>query len=175
MPNYQTNKNISGWFFDHEGHYYENVTSKIHNGNILEIGSYHGLSLSYIIETCRRNNNHIVSLDIKIRHQLLNNIKSWNAESVVTPIEMDSTLAYKLFPPNFFDLIFIDGGHSYKQVKNDIYFWHSRLKNNCLLIGHDYDWPGVKQAVNELLPESLLKGRIWSIVKTRELYYKLHL
>ena len=57
MRAFQTNKDINGWFFESEGRFYNSLVSKIKNGNILEIGCFHGLSLSYIYETCLKNNN----------------------------------------------------------------------------------------------------------------------
>lgn len=57
MLPYQTNKDINGWFFEYEGQFYNSLISKINNGNILEIGCYHGLSISYIYSTCLKNNN----------------------------------------------------------------------------------------------------------------------
>jgi glycosyltransferase involved in cell wall biosynthesis len=49
------------------------------------------------------------------------------------------------------DMVFIDAGHTYEEVKNDIRKWKSKAK--ILLCGHDYTvaWAGVKQAVDEEL------------------------
>ncbi len=49
------------------------------------------------------------------------------------------------------DMIFIDAGHTYEEVKNDIRKWKSKAR--ILLCGHDYGygWPGVIQAVSEEL------------------------
>lgn len=50
-----------------------------------------------------------------------------------------------------FDMVFIDAGHTYEEVKNDIRKWKGKAK--ILLCGHDYvpGWPGVIQAVDEEL------------------------
>lgn len=49
------------------------------------------------------------------------------------------------------DMVFIDAGHTYEEVKNDIRKW--KPKARILLCGHDYGygWPGVIQAVSEEL------------------------
>lgn len=49
------------------------------------------------------------------------------------------------------DAVFIDAGHTYEEVKNDIKKWKGKAK--ILLCGHDYcaGWPGVIQAVDEEL------------------------
>lgn len=59
--------------------------------------------------------------------------------------------AVKLFPDKSVDAVFIDAGHTYEEVKNDIRKWKGKAK--ILLCGHDYcaGWPGVIQAVDEEL------------------------
>lgn len=51
------------------------------------------------------------------------------------------------------DMVFIDAGHSYEEVRNDIRKWKPKAK--ILLCGHDYGyaWPEVIQAVDEELGE----------------------
>lgn len=61
------------------------------------------------------------------------------------------------------DMVFIDGSHKYDDVKRDILAWKQRLAPRGLLCGHDADWPGVQQAVAELLPQAqVVAGTIWS-------------
>lgn len=54
------------------------------------------------------------------------------------------------------DMIFIDGSHDYASVRRDIIACRERLAPGGLLCGHDYtwEWPGVYQAVQELLPDA---------------------
>jgi len=61
------------------------------------------------------------------------------------------------------DMIFIDGDHEYESVKRDILVWKERLAPGGLLCGHDSNWPGVRSALNELLPGWRQEaGAIWS-------------
>jgi hypothetical protein len=57
------------------------------------------------------------------------------------------------FEDEQFDLVFIDGDHSYSGCKTDIDAWWPLVKRGGWLSGHDYDHPkfpfGVKQAVDE--------------------------
>lgn len=62
------------------------------------------------------------------------------------------------FDDNYFDVIFIDGDHSYEGVKEDLNNWWTKC--NTLFCGHDYMlsktvWNGVecgvKQAVDEFI------------------------
>ena len=57
------------------------------------------------------------------------------------------------FEDGYFDFIYIDGSHEYEDVKRDIELYLP--KTNCIIGGHDYqkEWPGVVQAVNELIGE----------------------
>ena len=61
-----------------------------------------------------------------------------------------------------FDMVFIDAGHTYEEVKNDIRKWKD--KATLILCGHDYcpEWKGVMQAVDEELggPDEVA-GSIW--------------
>ena len=66
-----------------------------------------------------------------------------------------------------FDLIFIDAGHEYEEVRADILAWQPLLTPDGILCGHDLYadgpyHPGVLQAVNELVPRYTVHGTIWS-------------
>lgn len=61
------------------------------------------------------------------------------------------------------DLVFIDGDHTYNQVKADIKAWLPHIKPGGILCGHDYGfetWPGVKQAFDEESAEFVLMGLV---------------
>jgi hypothetical protein len=51
------------------------------------------------------------------------------------------------------DFIFLDGGHSYETVKNDLFLLLKDIKKNKVIICDDYDQKnyGVKKAVDELI------------------------
>jgi predicted O-methyltransferase YrrM len=63
-----------------------------------------------------------------------------------------------------FDFVFIDADHSYEGCRADIAAYLPLLKPGGLLAGHDYHWPGVKQAVDERLGAvSLGPNTLWSV------------
>lgn len=53
-----------------------------------------------------------------------------------------------------FDMIFVDSGYTYEDVKSDILRWWPRLRAGGIIAFHGYSddaFPGVKSAVDELL------------------------
>lgn len=81
------------------------------------------------------------------------------AENRRIVINKRSRDAHLLFNHNYFDLVFIDGDHSYEAVFNDIIWWLPKVKKGGWIGGHDYNnrkHIGIKQAVNELLPNKIL-------------------
>ena len=61
------------------------------------------------------------------------------------------------------DYVFLDGGHAYETVKNDLHYSKSVLDNNGTILCDDYDLsyaPGVKQAIDEFVTNNNLKSEI---------------
>src|SRR5690242_8063303 len=76
----------------------------------------------------------------------------------VIPINLDHAKADEFIRTNKFifpDMVFIDGDHDYESVKRDILTWDNELSISGLLCGDDISWPGVEQAVKELVPEAV--------------------
>jgi hypothetical protein len=84
--------------------------------------------------------------------------------SNVSAVRMTSTDAAAFFADQRlkFDMVFIDALHTYDALKADILAWRPLLTDGGLLCGHDYhpDFPGVKQAVEELVPGFQLLGGV---------------
>jgi len=56
-----------------------------------------------------------------------------------------------------FDMIFVDGGHSYETVKFELEIILKNIKNNCLVVCDDYshqEATGVKKAIDESVREN---------------------
>ena len=57
---------------------------------------------------------------------------------------------FNKFQDNFFDLVFIDGLHTYEQLTKDCKNYYSKCKQGGIFAGHDYNViEGVNRAVNE--------------------------
>lgn len=64
-----------------------------------------------------------------------------------------------------FDFVFIDADHSYEGCAGDIEAYEPLVRPKGVLAGHDYHWPGVKQAVDERFLSMVKLGprSLWSI------------
>lgn len=86
-------------------------------------------------------------------------------------IYKDSDDAITEFKDNSIDFVFIDGLHTYEQVKKDCENYWPKLKKGGLLIGHDFARiQGVNTAANEFsdkvgLPIKNANQDIWYIIK----------
>lgn len=82
--------------------------------------------------------------------------------------------AAKRFPLESVDVVYLDGNHSYKAIKEDIRAWLPKVKKGGIISGHDYScgWQGVVKGVNEIFGKDNItkydQGG-WSIIVTPEL------
>ena len=74
----------------------------------------------------------------------------------VSFIRKDSCLAAQDFPDNYFDYVYIDGGHDYDIVKKDLNAWYPKVKDLGILGGHDSVYPDVSSAVIEFATSNKL-------------------
>jgi hypothetical protein len=88
-------------------------------------------------------------------------------------IKLPSLEAAPLFMDGYFDLVYIDGDHSYDAVIADIKAWMPKVRNGGILCGHDYihvgeekqSWQNVVQAVDDLFGDkkSILPSTVWAV------------
>jgi len=78
-------------------------------------------------------------------------------------IKGNSNLLLKKMDMSQIDYVFLDGGHAYATVKNDLHYSKPVLDNNGTILCDDYNLsyaPGVKQAIDEFVAENNLKSEI---------------
>jgi len=82
----------------------------------------------------------------------------------ITQVRLTSVQAAEQLAGNRFDMIFIDAGHDYKSIREDILAWRPLLAPGGILCGHDFsaEHPAVEEVVRELVPEFRLVGTIWT-------------
>ncbi|MDB0049222.1 class I SAM-dependent methyltransferase [Candidatus Pelagibacter sp.] len=78
-------------------------------------------------------------------------------------IKGNSNLLLKKIDMSQIDYVFLDGGHAYETVKNDLQYSKPVLDNNGTILCDDYNLgyaPGVKKAIDEFVAENNLKSEI---------------
>lgn len=149
---------------------------------IVEIGSYKGRSTRALADNTAgvvvaidhwRGEAH---LDIaeedreKLYTTFCSNMQDLIDSKKVLPLRVDHSAitdsAFK-FDDKHADMVFIDGSHTYEDVKRDINFWFDILIPGGLLCGHDSGHEPVSKAVFERFPQAELidKTTIWQVQK----------
>ncbi|MDB9767598.1 class I SAM-dependent methyltransferase [Candidatus Pelagibacter sp.] len=78
-------------------------------------------------------------------------------------IKGNSNLLLKKMDMSQIDYVFLDGGHAYETVKNDLLYSKPVLDNNGTILCDDYNLghaPGVKKAIDEFVSDNNLKSEI---------------
>lgn len=159
-------QNIEGWF-DFPNLYSFIVEQSPNDAKFVEVGSWLGKSSSYMaveianskknisfhcVDTWQGSEEHS-SNDLIVKNELYNsflrNISP--VQNYITPLRLSSKEASEKFEDESLDFIFIDAGHSYEDVSEDLKCWFPKLKKGGYFAGHDYSpvWPGVIKAVVE--------------------------
>lgn len=183
-------EDIPGWFSDEDVACYRSLVEPIHNGTIVELGTFAGRSAISIGDLCKANNNVLYCVDhwqgseeydpshpyyeaIKpildaagwpdlVYDTFLTNIHNDGLDEVIKPLPMQSVEAiqYVSLPV---DLVFIDADHRFEAVARDIKSWLPHIKAGGVIAGHDYEpnWPEVVKAVKYCFDEFEHVGNIW--------------
>jgi len=57
------------------------------------------------------------------------------------------------FVDGYFDLVYIDGNHTFAGVWSDLHAWYGKVRKGGILCGDDFTWKGVNQAVLSFMAE----------------------
>jgi len=141
---------------------------------IAEIGIFKGDFLQFLYENCdaskinaidlfqgitqsgNEDGNFVIHYDM---NKSYNELKEKYKDTIVTLHKSDSSTFLNTLNDNYYDIIYIDGDHSYNGVKKDLIASYNKIKNNGYIMGHDYEMNmkkanhhydfGTKQAVDE--------------------------
>lgn len=150
---------VEGWFSISDALAYRKLVADIHDGIIVEVGSYQGRSIISIADICRKNNNKIFCVDLwddsfkdcpteDLYPKFLKNIKAYGVDDLITPIRCSSVQGATHFNSQV-DLVFIDADHETDSVLADIGAWEPKVKKNGIISGHDINNPKVEAAVKQ--------------------------
>lgn len=147
---------ISGWFTF--PNLYKNMVYKFgDNSHFVEVGCRLGQSATYMAVE-------IINSKFNIQFDCVDLFEGWDTfydefihninpvREYIKPIKSNSIEASKLYEDNSLDFVFIDAGHDYIDVFNDIKHWFPKVKEDGIIAGHDYNndhYPGVRLAVND--------------------------
>lgn len=166
-------KDIQGWMGPNELEWLYHQAKKA--DSILELGSWKGRSTHALLTGCKGTVTCVDTWKGSVDTRDWTNAMAKNEDPFVAfktnvgnfpnleICQMESGDAAAKFKAEGrkFDMVFIDAGHSYEEVKRDIELWRPLTKT--LLSGHDYEntWEGVVRAVNENVKGVKTSGPIW--------------
>lgn len=151
---------------------------------VLELGSWLGESARFMLEHAPNaivicvdhwlgSSEHIDSCSDMLPH-LYNNFLAvnWDHRDRLIPIREDTAAGLELVAEYGIkpDLIYIDASHDYEDVIWDLEL-SSRLFPDAQVIGDDYDFPGVRRAVNHHVYSRRIgvqmAGRGWQLIYSK--------
>lgn len=187
LPKVGNWRDIPGWFTNEDAEVYRRVSKiVIRPAKIAEVGVWLGRSMGamwdffrmdaptiYAIDTFKGTDGDleqsamIKSLGVNQRAAFL-----CCMEQIMIPphrrgysfnlIEKDSVTAAKDFRDHELDAVFIDADHSLLAVHADVLTWLPKVKRGGVIAGHDYDYPDVFMAVNDVIKGPIEKiGNCW--------------
>lgn len=148
---------IEGWMTKAELNWLYETAKEM--DSIVEVGSWKGRSTHALLSGCKgtvyavdtwkgskdeQDGPHVEATVHEILPQFKENLKEFKNLEIA---EMESVEAAKQFEDGSIDMVFIDGAHDYKSVKEDIEAWMPKAKK--LICGHDWQWHTVQEAVTE--------------------------
>ena len=153
---------IDGWMTLEEVQFLYSLAKKV--PSICEVGSWKGRSTHAPLSGCKgsvtavdtwegsqdpNDWTHDLAKKIDVFDEFKKNVGHFQH---LKTIRGKSAEVAKTIPDKSYDVVFIDAGHTYEEVKEDIRAWKSKAK--IALCGHDYFdtvWMGVCRAVDEEL------------------------
>lgn len=167
------NQDIDGWMSFEECQWLYNVAKKY--DTIAEIGSWKGRSTHALLSGAKgvvhaidhfegSSQDGYTGTDSDKAHggtfeEFKENTKEF--KNLLTH-KKSSVEGSKDFKDNSIEMVFIDAGHTYDEVMEDIKHWLPKATK--LISGHDYSWPGVKKAVDEVFGKpDYVVDTIWMV------------
>ena len=133
---------------------------------IIEIGSYVGESTTIFAEHFKE----VVSVDPYMNDYDLNDAACHHASfdkvyeqfirntlSIpnIKSIKETSENAFSILKEQQWDMVYIDGLHTFEGVSYDIEHYKSIIKPGGFVCGHDYNWGNVRHAIGQLLDDKV--------------------
>ena len=176
--------NIQHWF-DYEDVFLDAIKNANDDDHFVEIGVWKGGSTAFmgveIVNSSKKIKYDAIdcfsaTVDLgqesaDIYEETKDNLKILTDLGVVNLIKSYSLDAVSNYEDNSLSLVFIDGSHTYEDVKADLLAWLPKVKSGGMLAGHDYGSTyhvGIYPAVGEVLGNDNVRKTIHSSF----VYYK---
>lgn len=176
-------QNIHGWM-NYEELYSEMVNKFTSGSHFVEVGSWVGRSACFLgVEIINSGKDikldcvdtwlgapELMNEDVIINGTLYSDfIKNIEPlKDVIKPIRLTSTQASHLYEDESLDFIFIDADHTKEGIEADLKCWYHKVKVGGVIAGHDYDYPAIKQALNDFFGENkcrVIEPNTWAYYK----------
>lgn len=161
-------------FFDYRDLYDRAVNDAPPGSWLVEIGVYHGASLTYLAHAAKEADKNLTVVGIdhgrgsaehadELAQMQYKNLAGAMLQTVMTAGVADdcaiilapSVKAAKLIPDGSCHMVFIDAGHDCKDVIADIKAYLPKVAKSGWICGHDYfTFNGVRVAVHEVFGHS---------------------
>jgi beta-1,4-mannosyl-glycoprotein beta-1,4-N-acetylglucosaminyltransferase len=169
---------VEGYFNAGDFSFYDYAIKQVpDNSHIVEVGSYKGRSSSYIAVEIINSGKNIkldcvdtwlgseeLSQDQDVVNNRLFDVFTNNMKPVAghyTAIRLSSIEAAAQYADASLNMVFIDAAHDYDNVRADVLAWLPKVKKGGILSGHDYPYPPVRKAVDEILGTRPSIGDCW--------------
>lgn len=136
---------------------------------VIVVDSFKGNEFTPLFSYAIRNN---------VKDIFISNMSTLGLMGNITLFDMESNKAHEFIDNNSISLLFIDAGHTYKDVKSDLINYIPKVINGGIICGHDYESDtyeeqyidedyvngkhhGVIKAVNEVFGKVNHEGRMW--------------
>lgn len=167
---------IPGWMQPNEITWLRETATRM--DSVVEIGAWKGRSTFALATGCRgqvfsvdhwqgsadeRDGPHKEATERDVFADWKANIGHFQNVTALRASSLEAAAAFSRATPPQVDMVFIDAGHTYEEVKADIAAWTPRAGK--VLAGHDFNWPDVQRAVVEAFGNSWRNpaGNIWMV------------
>lgn len=181
-------------FSEHDEKVLTELSNKVSSGPLCEIGCWTGHSTHILANRAKAIGTKLVVVDNfegnkgtpieefardnSVKDMFIRNMKMFDLWDSIILFSMDSNEAHKFIKSGLFSFLFVDAGHTYEQVKNDLVNYIPKVKEGGIICGHDYESDtydeshtgedyvngkhhGVIKAVNEVIGKVNYEGRMW--------------
>lgn len=161
------NDRLKTGFIDFLEYTKENLNPK----RVLEIGTFKGESMQLFKDYLGEDITFITidpwtkiqwstEIDHKVKLDFAGNFEQSTNEKIlqmenVGKMKFKSDDIHEMFADGYFDMIYIDGDHSYEAVRNDILNYMPKVKSGGWVCGHDYNHNFAHGTFAEALTKSI--------------------